>query len=51
LSDEDKREVYLEIVRQAADWETEDWGEIDHDRLADELFVELDRREAEDAQG
>ena len=48
LSEEEKHEVYVEILRRAEQW---DDGEIDHDRLADELFVEMDRAEAQDAKG
>jgi hypothetical protein len=46
---EEKHRVYVEIVRRA---EKEEYGDLTDDelcRIADELFVEMDKEEAKDA--
>jgi hypothetical protein len=44
----EQREVAAEILRRSATWETSPLTDDDLTRLADEVFLELDRREAED---
>lgn len=43
----EQREVAAEILRKAANWDSPPLSEDDLARLADEVFLELDRREAE----
>jgi hypothetical protein len=45
----EQREVMAELLRKAAQWDTPPLSDDDLVRLADEAFLELDRREATDA--
>ena len=44
----EQREVVAELLRKAADWETPPLADDELVRLADEVFIEMDRREAAD---
>jgi hypothetical protein len=44
----EQREVMAELLRKAAQWDTPPLSDDDLVRLADEVFLELDRREAAD---
>jgi hypothetical protein len=51
LSESERHEALVELMRRA---ETTEYGPLDDDtlsRIADETFLEYDRREAADAQG
>jgi hypothetical protein len=43
-----QREVVVELLRKAAQWDSPALSDEDLARLADETFLELDRREAAD---
>jgi hypothetical protein len=44
----EQREVMAELLRKAAQWDSPPLTDDDLARLADEVFLELDRREATD---
>ena len=44
----EQREVVAELLRKAADWETPPLTDDELARMADEVFLEMDRREAAD---
>ena len=44
----EQREVMAELLRKAAQWDNPPLTDEDLTRLADDVFVELDRREAAD---
>jgi hypothetical protein len=44
----EQRDVAAEILRKAANWECPPLSDDDLARLADDVFLELDRREADD---
>ena len=44
----EKREVMAELLRQVAQWDSPPLTDEELARLADETFLELDRREAAD---
>ncbi len=44
----EQREVMAELLRKAANWDTPPLSDDDLSHLADEVFLELDRREAAD---
>jgi hypothetical protein len=44
----EQREVMAELLRKAAQWDTPPLSDDELVRLADEVFLELDRREAAD---
>jgi hypothetical protein len=44
----EQREVMAELLRKAAQWDTPPLSDDELTRLADEVFLELDRREASD---
>lgn len=50
LAPADQHEVEVEILRRASDRAGDELTDEDLALLADELFLELDRREADDAQ-
>jgi hypothetical protein len=43
-----QREVMVELLRKTAQWDTPSLTDDELVRLADELFLEMDRREAAD---
>lgn len=45
LPESEQRLVAAEILRRASQWDSEPLCDDDLDRVADELFLELDRRE------
>ena len=45
LPEPEQRLVAAEILRRASQWNTEPLNDDDLDRAADEIFLELDRRE------
>lgn len=49
LPDDEKRKVYVEILRRGQDWDYPDLTDDELCRLADELFVEMDKQESNDA--
>ena len=44
----EQREVMAELLRKAAQWDTPPLSDDELVRLADEVFLEMDRREAAD---
>jgi hypothetical protein len=44
----EQREVMAELLRKAANWDTPPLSDDELSHLADEVFLELDRREAAD---
>jgi len=44
----EQREVMVELLRKAAQWDTPPLTDDELARMADEVFLELDRREAAD---
>jgi hypothetical protein len=44
----EQREVIAELLRKAAQWDTPSLSDDELVRLADDIFLEMDRREAAD---